>query len=257
MMDVVQRHSSTFFERVKQQFFYMVAMATMFTLIGWGLPQIYYQYLDKTQYYSLSQPVSVDKPVYEPCDSVNIIAKRVALAPLVVDIDNSLILVETATDSSKLLRVYELPRRENLVIQETDGAIVSAELVLPCTLVDGTYFWQGAVEYEHNGKATTYIYATDQFEVKNASEAAQLSPARARSLQSTPKPAPTQVPASTQQPQQQSSQPSQQTINVVNQQPAQQPQQSQQPQHTPAPTQQPSVIETVGDTVGDILDGLL
>lgn len=164
-MEKVKTHCKNFLQRVEKQFVYMLTIGAMFSIIGWAVPQVYFQYLDTTNYYSLSQPVAVDKTYYAPCEEVILSTKRVSLTDLVVDASNSLIKVN-GEDPLSIVRVYEAPERPNLVVEQSTGKPVAFILTIPCDVSDGTYFWQGAVRYTVNDVDKTYIYTTDLFQVR-------------------------------------------------------------------------------------------
>lgn len=172
-MEKTKNHLSSFAYRLQQQFIYMLTIGALFSVIGWAVPNLYYHYLDKTEYYSLTQPVSVNQQTYKPCEEVILSAKRIALTDLVVDVSNSLIKIDKDNDDT-MIRVYEAPERPNIVVEETTGQPVALVLTLPCNIVDGTYFWQGAVQYELYDSQKTYIYTTDLFKISGASQSANI-----------------------------------------------------------------------------------
>lgn len=144
--------------------FFMLMGAFMFSVIGAIVPGFYYRYLDRTDYYTVEQPVSVDKEVYAPCEETILIAKRNSLIDTSADFSTDLTLV--SEDGSE----FKVPNGHI----NTEASVRRGEVVmkvaykLPCDIVDGRYFWQSTMNYKIRGIDKTYIYITEVFEVSES-----------------------------------------------------------------------------------------
>src|SRR3990172_10155025 len=215
-------------KHLPMRFLYALVFAFMFSVIGWAIPNIYYQYVDGTVYYTVEQPISVDKTVYKPCKETILITKRNALIDTIAVFSTDLTLV--GEDGSE----FKVPDGH----LNTEASVRKGEVVvkvaykLPCELADGRYFWQSTMNYSVRGVQKIYTYITEVFEVSQdgelLGEGFGKTSAPVRQNGDSPDPLPQENPSSESQPR------NTQTTTVVNPQPESNP-----PAPEPTPTPQP------------------
>lgn len=132
----------------------------IFSFVG-SLPDIYYRYFDNTQYLTITQPVSIDKKNYAPCEKVVLTTKLTSQVDLNARSLVQLILIKDDGTNSGVGRILQgevpiLARKEH---------IVSGALQLPCDLSTGRYYWQGTATYSIRGYEKTYSFISDTFNV--------------------------------------------------------------------------------------------
>lgn len=141
---------------------YGVIGAILFTLGGQIFLNVYYRYFDNTQYYTVLQPVSVDKKFYKPCESTILTAKRTSYLDMIGNFFIDLTLVRS--DGAKY-KVNGGHLDKQYSIQTGKDIIVSADFELPCDISDGLYFWQVTVPYKIHGFDRSYTFITETFNV--------------------------------------------------------------------------------------------
>lgn len=237
---------------------YAVIFAALFSIVGWAIPEVWYKYIDETEYLVISQPISVDKKLYEPCEETTLTTKLTAKVDLNVSSLTQLVLTNENGDSVRVGRVIsaEAP------IKAREEHIISGSLPLPCDLKEGAYFWQGNATYSVRGFDRTLSFITETFTVeKEATESAELEPTPSPTPKPTflntgsvrpmtqPAPQPTQAPQPT-------GQPSNSTTIINNNPPAQsQPTPAPQPQPTPNPNNGNPPVQICLPVVGCITPG--
>ena len=113
-----------------------IIFAMAFAVLGYYVPNLYYKYLDSTQYLKITEPVSVDQSVYKPCDGVVLNTQLEALVDINVKSLTQLILIKEGdgTEKTNVILRGELP------IKAMGPHIVSGQLPLPCDLKEARYF---------------------------------------------------------------------------------------------------------------------
>lgn len=145
-----------FKNRFAEQYLYILLFGTIFLIVGYYAPKLFATFTD---YYKLTQPISIDRKVYNKCDTINLTTTREATSDLRLAITHQLIRVEkngTLTKSIILKREGVVPKGRN---------IVTFNLTVPCDAPVGLYFWASTVEYEVEGIHKTYFSTTEQFTV--------------------------------------------------------------------------------------------
>ena len=147
----------------KDRFIFAGIFAFAFAIVGWIVPNTYYKYFDKTVYYSVVQPVSINKTVYKPCEETILTTTRTSL-------------IDTNILFTRYLRLVRVEDNAQIVIDEAINKseigvkkgimTVSRALKLPCNLIDGNYFWQAVAVYQYKGNQKTYTYVTENFSVR-------------------------------------------------------------------------------------------
>lgn len=221
-----------------------------FIVIGWLVPDFYFKYFDNTSYYSIVQPIPVDKKYYKPCENVLLTATRTSLINTTLTANIELILRK---DNETIFHVPDAKFQRNATIKE--GKItVLVKYPLPCKLPEGLYYWQVIATYRVHGYERQYIAISDTFNVnqwgndpaliKIATESAKLGPSMA--LERALEPAPTSV-TITQTPQNSPS--SSEPVIINNNQSQSQPQQPSQP----TPQQNPTILDGFLKSITNLL----
>lgn len=142
---------------------YALIFALLFSGIGYYAPAFYLENIDKTEYYTMQQPLKMDKITYKPCDTTVLTTTRKSL------VDTNI----TFTRDLKLIRIIDeahvtIPQARFISDQIVSKGIkvISVALPLPCDLEDGTYYWEGNGIYKVRNIEKNYIYISDSFEVK-------------------------------------------------------------------------------------------
>jgi len=174
----------------------------LFVLLGQAIPDFYFKYFDKTQYYSIIQPIPMDQKWYKPCDETTLTATRTSLIDTQASFSIDLIL--TKSDGTEILKVPNGHLNRDASVKAGEKQTISVIYPLPCELPDGIYFWQATMKYSVRGVEKQYTYITDTFNVnefgaspdaiKAATSSAQLNrPPLRFAPQNTPTPKPTPV----------------------------------------------------------------
>jgi hypothetical protein len=161
----MKQQINDFVKNIKNAFWYIVVSSTMFILVGYYLPKIYFDYFDMTDYYSVSVPIEVDKNLYTPCEKVVWTMHRKAL----VDID-----AMATTELILMKGNEEVYRNQVPLVLEKGEYNVKTSQTLPCVLTSGDYFYRGIVSYRINGSLKRFSYFTNPFIVE-ASASASMS----------------------------------------------------------------------------------
>lgn len=142
-------------EHLPGRLLWAIVFATLFITIGKAVPDTYFRYFDKTQYLKITQPITMDKIVYKPCDTTTLTTQIEALVDVNVKSLTQLVLIHEGdgVEKTTIIIAGEMP------IKAMGPHIISGELPLPCDLKDGRYFWQGNATYLVRGieKVTSFI----------------------------------------------------------------------------------------------------
>ena len=120
----------------------------------------YLKYIDKTEYFSVKQPVAVDKNEYEAC------------SPILVD------LVRTSTITTRAVSTVELILSNDkgewlkktigggdFNIDDSSAQIIRIQFLLPCDIASGKYFLKAIVHYEIREINRNYVWESEIFQV--------------------------------------------------------------------------------------------
>lgn len=145
-----------------KRFIVALVFAGLFSVIGWAIPEIYYQYIDDTEYYVVKQPVPVNKDRYQPCEDISFIIDRVARKDI------------TGSVKFELARIIDSDSVEKRELAIDNPATLTAgeQIVvithqLPCDIELGDYYVIGLVEYDVRGHSRTYFWTSESFQVLN------------------------------------------------------------------------------------------
>ena len=231
----------------------------IFILVPIMMTNFYFHYVDDTAYYSVVQPIPVDRKYYKPCDKVNLTLTRTALLNLSLDVNIELVLRK---DDQTIAKITDAQIHRNPSVKKGEKQTVLLSYNLPCNIEDGLYYWQFLATYKIHGYERIYLAISDTFNVnklgvdpvllKIATESAKTNTVTrvlTNIMQTYPTPTASQVQQSPSGDVNRTAQtPNQITVNNNSSQSQPQQQQSQ-----PTPEQNQSPIDDLLDTVKKIL----
>lgn len=142
-----------------EKLFHVTFFAVAFVLMGKFIPEIYYQYFDKTKYYTIEVPVLIDKMEYRACDTLVMEVRRNSLVD--VDAKSYLEMVLIRSNGSDM----EVSRLTREIVLEKGQSKVGVPLPIPCDSVPGEYFYRGIVSFTINGVDKDTPFHTTGFNV--------------------------------------------------------------------------------------------
>jgi len=127
--------------------------------------EFYFKNIDKTDYFRVRQPVSIDRQEYSPCE------------PVLVD------LVRTSSVTSRAVSTVELilVNKEGEWYKQTIGGnefnidvsqnqIIHIPFNLPCNVQPGQYFLKAVVTYHVRGYEKNYKWESESFNIITLAE---------------------------------------------------------------------------------------
>lgn len=174
-------------KHLAQRILMAIIVGTLFSFMGWAIPEVYFKFLDDTQYLTITQPISIDKKEYAPCEKTTLTTKMRAKVNVTVRSLTQLVLTNDKGDKFIVGDIFnaEAP------IRAQEEHSISGKLPLPCDLEDGLYFWEGNATYYVRGYEKNLSFISDTFIVKNPIPRQPVAPTR----QSTPVPIQSSEPA--------------------------------------------------------------
>lgn len=136
-----------------------------FALIGYFLPAIYKEHLDKTDYIEIRQPAPLEKEVYNKGEQLTLIINRRTFVETQVDFHAEIVRINGDEHSLTLSDKYAAT---DGIIDDTEGeykVTVSRNFRVPCEALEGRNFLRVALEYDVEGVEKKYSYITQVFEV--------------------------------------------------------------------------------------------
>lgn len=153
------KHLETLTNRIRDQLVHMALFAVMFASLGYFIPRIYFQYFDHTEYYKVVSPIAIHGGPFKQCATIPITIHRVALVDLYGKSVINLFLIK---ESGKE-KLHEGSREMVITKGEAD---VTTYWQLPCDIPNGTYYYDGVVNYSINGVFRQTFFSTETFVVK-------------------------------------------------------------------------------------------
>lgn len=142
--------------------------ASLFSLIGYFLPQIYFRYLDTNQYFEVYE-FSTEKSEYQPCDAVYFDIHRNSH----VNTSNGsgvfeLKKQEYVNGEDFLVEVHQWPKVDNINFTKGEERISSRRSAreIPCSVKDGTYVIDMTIGFPFRSTNKSYTFTSDPFEIK-------------------------------------------------------------------------------------------
>ncbi|GEM_PF-3574028 len=136
----------------------MILFALAFIVVGQCIPEVYFRYIDKTDYYQIELPIQVDRAVYQPCQTVNLKVHRNSL----VDVDATAIVELTLLEEDKKTEIET--KTFNLVLNKGEE-VINFPIVLPCKIPIGKYYYNGILKYKVQNVTKTKNFYTSKFYV--------------------------------------------------------------------------------------------
>lgn len=156
---------NSFVAQAKMQLPKMIIMACFFSIVGYYIPKIYLEFLDKKDYIEIRQPVSPEFPSYNRGEKIGLIINRRSFINTVVAQQAKLVHVNGALITRQLDARYV---SKDIAIENTKGewvAIKTDGTYIPCDAIPGRTFIQVVFQYSVDGIAKNYNYVTEVFQV--------------------------------------------------------------------------------------------
>jgi hypothetical protein len=143
---------------------YMALFSATFSIVGYFLPKVYFQYIDKTEYINIKQPVSSEFTEYKVGDNAGLIISTKSKADMAVKQSAKIVHVNGQQVSTQL---SDGDTPDTIVLEKTKDYVVrkTNSLYIPCNAIPGTNYFQVIFEYEINGVDKTYSYISNTFQV--------------------------------------------------------------------------------------------
>lgn len=138
-----------------------IVFALCFSVVGNTLPDIYYEHIDQTEYYTIKQPAMTQKQYYNPCEVVVVEIIRSATINATAESQVELILLDEKGVQTK----KKISEGEFNIERSTDQAI-QIPFELPCSTTEGKYYIQALVKYEIRNVPKIYVWRSEEFVVK-------------------------------------------------------------------------------------------
>lgn len=147
-------------DNTTQRLFHALIGAAIFTILGWGIPHIYYQHLDRTIYYEVKEPVFTDKKEYQAGDTVYLLYQRTAR---VTSEGHAVLKLNLILDGRK---VPLTSSTRDLVVKE-GTEMLQVPFELPENLRNGNYFIEAIVVIYSRDIEKTTQFRSEVFKVVN------------------------------------------------------------------------------------------
>lgn len=153
------------------QFKYIVGFFVLFTMMSWSLQTLsnmYYRYYDKTKYYDITNPVTVERKQVVECSFVDAYIHRKVLVPIQGTSVKQLTLIRQDNGKSERIRSFTTD-----IQADVGEATMIAHWELPCGIPKGYYYFEGTVTYKVNDITKYTHFTTETFQIV-ASGSAQI-----------------------------------------------------------------------------------
>lgn len=164
MKQVIQETTKEFWTRFKEQAFHVVSFAFAFMILGTFVPQMYYTYFDKTNYYETTDLEIITEKVYA-CEDVEYVFSRSAREDLELHIHSDLLKV---LDDDRLQQVYAFPPVE--ASAGRGDIIIRSSRKIPCDVEEGTYIIRFFYNYEFKGSKRIFTNDSPPFIIERQIE---------------------------------------------------------------------------------------
>lgn len=138
----------------------ILIFGTLFALLGTAIPSFYYEYIDNTVYYEITE-VGLDAEIYSPGDYMELRLTRTSLVDSNTEVVRELSLINS---NASFTEIY---REESFGSIDVGSKQINTVYKLPEPLEDGEYFWRGTMIYEARGRERVYTFTTPIFTVLN------------------------------------------------------------------------------------------
>lgn len=156
---MIRKKLSNFVSKLKDQIVFMILFAVAFVFLGQAIPEVYFEYLDKTVYYSMDLPLKVEKKEYKPGEIVRLSMVRNSKLEMTAVSVTELVLIDGKT-KEEVARVT----RDLSITKGTESICIS--FTLPENLKDGEYLYQGTINYKFQGLTKFFNFYSEHFVIK-------------------------------------------------------------------------------------------
>lgn len=118
--------------------------AILFTMAGYIIPHIYFEFFDKTDYYKIKNPVEVDLRDYEPCQSVKVYMIRESL---LTGQGRSIINLNLIKKDDRGGNERVDTQINTISFTEASGLVI-LNWKIACDATPGEYFFEGTMAYK-------------------------------------------------------------------------------------------------------------
>jgi hypothetical protein len=139
----------------RNQAAYILGFATLFILVGWGIPDLYFRYFDKTDYYQINR-FDFDTPEFKRCTPITYTFSRTSLINSEIRRNRELSLLNAETRK-------EVWREQVNDFIDATTAIIHGEINPPCNLPDGQYMLNILITYQYRGMDKSYMFTSPKF----------------------------------------------------------------------------------------------
>lgn len=127
--------------------------------------EFYLKNLDKTEYFTVRQPVAVDKHNYQPCESVLVdLVRNSTITTRAVATVELILINENGEMFKKTIGGNEFN------IDKSVDQVVHTSFSLPCNVKPGKYFLKAVVNYSVKGIEKNYVWQSSGFDISTQTE---------------------------------------------------------------------------------------
>lgn len=123
-----------------------VGMA-LFTVIGLGIPHMYFQYFDKRELVKIEDSLSFDRKLYHPCDEIITTVNFASVIDTEVESQTIMYKIE----NNKAIQIGQPRRTKRILSKDNQLKPLLITSKLSCDLKPGTYYWDIAYQYYYKG----------------------------------------------------------------------------------------------------------
>jgi len=149
---------NNFYHDLKNAFSHIVMFGLAFAIIGYLVPHTYYEFFDRSTYFTLELPIKIAKKVITPCESNTILMTRFASQDISAVISIQMVLEKYEGDEMIKSETYKTPISKG---QKT--VVISWKM--DCDIELGTYYYHGVVSYMPHSQEFFTPFYTEKFEV--------------------------------------------------------------------------------------------
>lgn len=157
MQHQIFKHLKYIGREMRSRGIYIAFFAMVFVMFGTLVPDVYYRYFDKTQYYQVID-IELLATTYPACGKVSYLVKRVSLIDMTLKIESNLLKVE---ENGQLVKVHIFPTVVSGAGKGNDW--IKAMRQLPCDLDEGDYIIQFFYNYNYNSIEKVFRKDTKPF----------------------------------------------------------------------------------------------
>lgn len=147
-----------------EKFKVIIGLAILTTLLGLIIPRVVIEALPADYYYHFTDPVVLEEGVYAPCSDTIAHTLRFSRISQSATAYRELYLI------SEDQEVYRVVTPLAVQLTEESGQRLKLVFALPCDIPEGTYRWQGIMEFDVKGVKKSYAWKSTTFNVVNLSK---------------------------------------------------------------------------------------